>query len=178
MAALPRKPEVVRTLTLDPALGGGDQARTSTWEGPIEALFGYTLIEVDDTEEWWHSRIHPEDRDGVVESLEQHLLPEEGTPFAAEARIWGRDYRFRNVDGYYVLVSDRSITTRDDDGNVLSLRSVIFDKDLRRLERKKHAEFLASQNHLAIIADNTPSGIFMMDPQGYTTYMNTAGKLA
>jgi hypothetical protein len=45
------------------------------------------------------------------------------------------------------------------------LESVIYDKEARRNERDAHAKVFKTQDHLALIAANTPSGIYMMDPQ-------------
>jgi PAS domain-containing protein len=194
-----RKQEVTRKVCLAPP-DAIDRRRSATphqeqsvvWDGPIKALFGYSLEDVEDTEDWWLDRIHPEDCGDVLECLARHLMPAPVRPFAAESRIWGHDYRFRNADGCYILVSDRSTTTRDERGNATCLESVIFDKQAHQLEREKHAKLFESQDHLALIANNTPSGIFMLDPQvcaisletahtdamikGYCTYMNTAGR--
>jgi PAS domain-containing protein len=193
-----RKQEVTRKVGLCPPdaihrLGSATpyQEHIVVWNGPIQALFEYSLEDVETTEAWWLDRIHPEDRENVRESLAQHLIPTPGRPFAADSRIWGSDYRFRNAHGSYILVSDRAVVTRDKHGNALSFESVIFDKHVRRRERETHAKLFESQDHLALIANNTPSGIYMLDPQvgdllpepvptdieikGYCIYMNHAG---
>ncbi|TKA67901.1 hypothetical protein B0A49_10005 [Cryomyces minteri] len=177
-----REPEVTRTVSL--GAPDGAQRPTSvtpfsdqhvTWSGPLENLFGCTADAVDSTEDWWLSRIHPGDVSVVVESLRQHLLPKPN-PYASDSRIWGYDYRFRHADGHYILTSDRTITERGERGNALMFTSVLFDKEDRHLKRREHRRKLDSQNHLATIAENTPSGIFVMDPQGYCTFMNAAAE--
>jgi hypothetical protein len=142
-----------------------NQKQTVTWDGPVQTLFGYSLHDVEGTEDWWLDRIHPNDRRNVIESLSRHLSPAPGNASAAEFRIWRSDYRFRHVDGSYILVSDRATTTRDRNGNASCLESVIYDKEARRNERDAHAKAFKAQDHLALIAANTPSGIYMMDPQ-------------
>lgn len=177
-----RKPEVIRTtflsLPTSANLGGStpSQKQTVSWSGPIDQLLGYHLDDIECTEDWWLNQIHPDDRPEILSSLAAHLVPTPDNLYNADARIWGNDYRLRHSQGHYVLVSDRSITTRDVDGIAFSLVSVIFDKEKRNAQRKDTEKLMHSQNHLATIADNTPSGIFMMDPQGYTTYMNTAAE--
>lgn len=178
-----RKPEVQRLITTiveqndsEQPPDNSQQQYTTTWSGPTHELFGYHLEDIKDGEDWWLSHIHPEDRDDVMNSLSEHLAPASGHPYDAEARIWGCDYRFQHREGYFFLASDRGIITRDDAGKVMKMVSVVSDKEKRRVERKGYEQLLNSQNHLATIANNTPSGIFMMDPQGYTTYMNAAGK--
>jgi hypothetical protein len=142
-----------------------NQKQTVTWDGPVQTLFGYSLHDVEGTEDWWLDRIHPDDRRNVIESLSRHLSPAPGNASAAESRIWRSDYRFRHADGSYILVSDRATTTRDRSGNASCLESVIYDKEVRRNERDAHAKAFKAQDHLALIAANTPSGIYMMDPQ-------------
>jgi len=154
------------------------QQQAITWNGPLETLLGYPPESAEDTEAWWLDRIHPDDASRVLESLTQHLAPAiHSNPLAAQNRIWGPDYRFRHALGHYVTVSDRCITTRDAHGNVTRMDSIVFDKEARRVEREVHEKFLASHDQLATVANNTPSGIFMMNPSGYPTFMNTAGRI-
>jgi len=167
-----RRQEVTRTIRLfppdkihRPRSATPYQDQVITWTGPIQTLFGYSLSDVGGTEHWWLDRIHPDDCVSVLESLTKHLIPAPNKPFAAESRICGLDYRFKHANGGYILISDRSITTRDKDGNAVCLESVVFDKKARRNERDEHTKHLESQNVLALVANNTPSGIFMMDPQ-------------
>jgi hypothetical protein len=175
-----RKQEVTRTVCLSPRdaiershTATPHQEQSIAWDGPIEALLGYSLSDVESTEDWWLDRIHPEDRSSVLESLSRHLFSAPEKPFAAESRIWGLDYRFRHVDGSYILISDRAITTRDEYGVATCLESVIFDKEARRNERDAYAKAFKSQDHLALIANNTPSGIFMVDPQVCANYFES-----
>lgn len=174
-AAGARKPEVTRTI--HKITNDTDESRTISWSGPTESLFGFSLDKIENSETWWLDRIHPEDRLEISSSLSKQLDRVVGNPYASESRIWGCDYRFEHRDGHYILVSDRTIVTRDDNGEVMTMVSVVTDKEKRIVERKEHAQVLNSKNQLAMIANNTPSGIFMMDPQGYTTYMNAAGEL-
>lgn len=196
-----RKQEVTKTVYLSPPDGiyrecsaTPYQEQSVVWDGPIQPLFDHSLDDVEGSEAWWLDRIHPDDRENVLESLARHLIPTPEKPFSAESRIWGHDYRFRNASGYFVLISDRATTRRDEQGNAVCLESVIFDKEARRYERETHAKVFQSQDHLALIANNTPSGIFMLDPQvrsyhffseqahtdvetkGYCIYMNNAGR--
>lgn len=150
--------------------------RSLQWKGSVEELLGFRIEDIPTEESWWLARIHPEDLFDVVNSLSRILAPAPDKPYASEARIWAHNYRFKHANGQFLLVSERSIVDRDESGNVLSMTSTIFDTEKRRIERKAHREFLDSRNQFALIANNTPSGIWMMDPQGYTTYMNNAAE--
>ena len=163
-----RKVEVTRHTRLGaPSTNGADPFpdQLLSWTGPTEKLFGYPLVDVGNTEAWWLERIHQDDRQRIHEAFYEKLKPALVDRFAAESRIWGYDYHFRRADGSYVLVSDRNIAARGRHGNVTQLSSVVFDKENRKYEREAHAKELESINHIALIANNTQSGIYMMDPQ-------------
>ena len=163
-----RKVEVTRHTRLGAQSADGADRYSDqliSWTGPIEKLFGYPLADIRNTEEWWLEKIHQDDRQRVSEAFNEKLKPALVDRFAAESRIWGYDYRFRRADGSYILVSDRNIAARDRHGNVTHLSSVVFDKENRKYEREAHAKELESINDIALIANNTVSGIYMMDPQ-------------
>jgi PAS domain S-box-containing protein len=156
--------------------GQATPKRSLLWKGSLEELLGFHAKDIPSEESWWLARIHPEDLFDVVNSLSRILAPAPDKPYSSEARIWAHNYRFKHANGEFLLISERSIVDRDESGNVLSMTSTIFDAEKRRIERKAHREFLDSRNQFALIANNTPSGIWMMDPQGFTTYMNHAAE--
>ncbi|KAI5272701.1 hypothetical protein E4T47_04001 [Aureobasidium subglaciale] len=137
--------------------------RSLTWRGSVEELLGFRVEEIPTSESWWLTKIHPDDLFDVVNSLSRILAPAPDRPYASEARIWAHNYRLRHANGHFLLVSERSIVDRDEGGNVLSMTSTIFDAEKRRVERKAHREFLDSRNQFALISNNTPSGIWMME---------------
>ena len=176
------KPEVQREVALaisSPVHGvelQTSQRQIIRWTGPTYELFGYEVTDIVSTGEWWEDQIHPDDRGRILTSLSEHLARTSGHAYDADSRMWRADYRFRRADGTYVLLCDRTITTRSEDGEVISFTSVVYDLHERQASRKAHLEKLQSEDYLAIVAKNTPSGIFMMDPQGYATYMNDAAE--
>lgn len=73
------------------------------------AIHGYASGECPPTFEAWSDRLHPEDRERVLESLERHLSSDE-TPYDV-------DYRFRAGNGDYVWLNSRGhVNERDADG--------------------------------------------------------------
>lgn len=175
-----RKPELTRLTTFDPqnTTSRTQGARpTIIWIGPSNAICGYELEEIENTEEWWLDHVHPEDVEDVTTSYRQHLQPRPAHPYRSEARLWSADYRFRRKDGSYLLVAERGTTIRDKDGFVKKLTAVIIDKTLQESQRSAHKRKLEQRNYLATVAENTPSGIYLMDNQGYVIYMNKAAEL-
>lgn len=175
-AVAAHKPEAAQRITTLLTDGQATPKRSLSWRGSVEELLGFHPKDIPSEESWWLARIHPEDLFDVVNSLSRILAPAPDKPYASEARIWAHDYRFKHASGEYFVISERSIVDRDKSGNVLSMTSTIFDAEKRRIERKAHREFLDSRNQFALIANNTPSGIWMMDHMGRTTYMNHAAE--
>jgi PAS domain S-box-containing protein len=175
-----RKPEVTRSVALfhkdkDHPVIPVWSWRTE-WAGPTEELFGFSIEEIENTEDWWMQRIHPDDREAVRCSTDELLVSAPKNPYAAESRISAQDYRFKHANGEYVLLSDRTIVNRDSKGKANRLESVVFDQEKRKKQRESFAKIFEAQNHLALIANNTQSGIFMMDPEGYCIYMNSVAE--
>jgi PAS domain S-box-containing protein len=175
-AATTHRHEAAQRITKLSTDGQATPKRSLLWKGSVEELLGFHAKDIPSDEGWWLARIHPEDLFDVVNSLSRILAPAPDKPYAAKARIWAHDYRFKHANGEFLLISERSIVDRDESGNVLSMTSSIFDSEKRRIERKAHREFLDSRNQFALIANNTPSGIWMMDNAGMTTYMNHAAE--
>lgn len=69
--------------------------------------------------DWWHERVHPDDRDAVVDSL---------TRFAegVEQR-WEAEYRFLRASGSYGCVLDRGFLVRDEAGKVIRMIGAMSD---------------------------------------------------
>lgn len=176
-------PEVTRTVELSnkdkhhPVNGVAPAwPRRTEWTGPTEELFGFSLEEIENTEDWWIQRIHPDDREAVRHSTDELLVSAPKNPYAAESRISAQEYRFKHANGDYMLLSDRTIVNRDSKGEADRLESVVFDKEKRKKQRESFAKIFEAQNHLALIANNTQAGIFMMDPRGYCIYMNSVAE--
>lgn len=74
------------------------------WNQAAVDRYGWTEA-VDGTSfEWWKERVHPDDLDRVVQSIESFL---EGT-----GDDWSEEYRFRRRDGTYAIVLDRGYLVR------------------------------------------------------------------
>jgi PAS domain S-box-containing protein len=81
------------------------------WNEVFGTLFGYRPEQVEATIEYWESKIHPDDRKRVHNSLYQAI--ENGE------RSWFSEYRFQRGDGSYAEIFERG--------------SIIFDADHRPL---------------------------------------------
>ncbi|MFU8832466.1 MAG: PAS domain-containing protein, partial [Wenzhouxiangella sp.] len=81
-------------------------ARTVWWSEGLETTFGIPASEVSDDLDWWAERVHPDDRDAVVASLDATI--------ASGQTSWTVEYRFRKQDGNYAEVRDTGLIIRDE----------------------------------------------------------------
>ena len=89
------------------------------WSDGMHKLFGYAPEEVSTKLEWWLERLHPEDKDRVMQAIQG--LGERG------GRNWSGSYRFRRKDGSYATVIDRGFILDDDAGKPVRIVGGISD---------------------------------------------------
>ena len=88
------------------------------WGGVIEEITGYAPEEFAQVDiEGWAQRIHPEDRDEILQILQESIK----TLNRATA-----EYRFRKKDGSYVTLSSISLTEREN-GKPVRLMGILQD---------------------------------------------------
>jgi PAS domain S-box-containing protein len=114
----------VAKVTADAVWDWDIEADNLWWSEGLQSRFG----EIAGGDSSWSDRIHPDDRDRVLEGM--HAV----TRRSAES--WTDEYRFRRADGSYAPVQDRSILIRDADGKVSRMVGGMTDLT----ERKKAEE--------------------------------------
>ncbi len=108
------------------------KTRRIWWSDGVHAAFGYMPDEIGH-EEAWAQRIHPEERERVLDGLQAVLT---------EGDAWEAEYRFRRKDGTYAQVFDRAQVMRDAHGLAVRLIGGLSDQT----ERKTlEAQFLRAQ---------------------------------
>lgn len=112
---------------------------TMSWNNELYDRFGYGTNEPTNTLEWWVSHIHPDDALEVEKNLYQW--------FAGRENTWQSEYRFRQANGTYSYVLDRSFVTRDARGAPIRIIGSLFDiTEQRKLDRAKD-EFISLVSH-------------------------------
>ncbi len=100
------------------------------WNEGITNIFGYKPVDVQNTIEWHNQKIHPEDRDRVLQRITQCI--EEGKD------QWQEEYRFMSAAGTYRFVFDRGYILRTDQRRPYRVIGAMMDIT----ERKKMQEEL------------------------------------
>ncbi len=92
------------------------------WSEGFHNIFGHQPA--DNKPEAWVSRVHPEDRDRVVQGIR--------TLIASGGEFWSEEYRFLKRDGDYACVFDRGYVLRDADGKAVRMIGAMMDITSRR----------------------------------------------
>ena len=130
------------------------------WGEGFEKLFGFDPKEGQDDLAFWESRVHPDDKAYIVQSLENAIQNEQKT-------YWQEEYRFLKSDNTYALVKDRGYVTRNNKKQGIKMVGAMHDIT----DRKKAEEEL---RRLSLIAQETVNGVIIMDLTGATTWVNAA----
>jgi PAS domain S-box-containing protein len=126
------------------------------WSDGLEKTFGYALEEAGDHVDWWTDRVHPDDRERVLESLE--------AAFRSRGE-WHEQYRFLHKDGHYAEVVDNAYVIGADSGRPDRMVGGMKDiTDELRARRK-----LAEQ---ARLLNKAHDAILVADLDGVVNYWN------
>ncbi|MEX0905781.1 MAG: PAS domain-containing protein [Balneolaceae bacterium] len=89
------------------------------WGEGIETVFGYKKKDYLGVSEFWQSKIHPEDKDRVMKSMEEAEN--------SEALEWNDEYRFLAADGSVKQVKDSAVIRRNNEGKVNRIIGAMVD---------------------------------------------------
>ncbi|MBM4136517.1 MAG: PAS domain S-box protein, partial [Nitrospira sp.] len=127
----------------------GDYGATFITEN-IRQMTGYESREFIENPGFWISRVHPEDRQRILDEL----------PHLFEQGSYMYKYRFLHKDGTYRWMHDEMKLVRDNDGNPLEIVGYWIDIN----ERIRAEESVARENLLnEAIVNNIPAGIAFLD---------------
>jgi PAS domain S-box-containing protein len=85
----------------------------------FERVFSYEESEIDPSISWWEDRLHPEDRQRVIEVVQATLQ--------SGGKACTYEYRFRRRDGSYATVFDCAYFVRDKLGNAVRAIGAMTD---------------------------------------------------
>ncbi len=95
----------------------------------ITRVFGYSEEQIENTEKWWHSKIHPDDYENLAASL--------ATNFEDGISLFQLEYRFRCADDSYKYVFDRAYLILDADKRPIRMIGAMQDITAKKEEEDK-----------------------------------------
>lgn len=105
------------------------------WGKGFCTLFGYNPEEIKPSFELLTSLIHPDDRNRIIQKIQEYMQDESATN-------WFEEYRFQKSDKTYALVIDRAKFIRNNQKNVIRVVGAMTDISYR----KEHEESLQRLN--------------------------------
>ncbi|MFY7840193.1 MAG: PAS domain S-box protein, partial [Lacibacter sp.] len=122
-----------------------------------QLLYGLTINDPVPVKEVWVDRIHPDDR--------QRLLDMQDNALASDTNVFISEYRFRTKDGYKYIF-DRCYIERDGTGNPVLMTGSMMDITERQLAEEAIAH---SNERFKLIARTTNEALWEKDiVTGYT----------
>jgi PAS domain S-box-containing protein len=119
------------------------QAKEIFWiDGGHKRIFGYPIENALIPQSFWESRLHPDDKAGVLKKLNK--ISRDGS-----VTVWEDDYRFEKANGDYAYVHDRGHIIYD--ANQKASRMVGVTRDITErvlLENKLSQERIARQKEV------------------------------
>ncbi len=155
-----RRLELVAAATND-GIWDLDLETDTLWHNEAYATaFGYDPDEAI-SPSWWRERLHPEDRDQVVSTLDNTIKDGKDR--------WQARYRFQRKDGSYAWVMARGYVLRDEQGKPVRVTGSMTDLT-ERLDLLDQLE--QERTKLTAILETVQSGIIVVDTEGRPTYAN------
>jgi PAS domain S-box-containing protein len=135
---------------------------TLIWNDAAQFTFGQEPPAGISGLEWWQARVHPDDRDPVLESIHR-AIDDPGR------QTWTAEYRFRHADGRWLHILDRGFVTRDEQRQGVRMIGTMLDLT----ERKAMEEALRqSEERFRALADNISQLVWMADERGFIFWYN------
>ncbi|MGZ4152190.1 MAG: PAS domain S-box protein, partial [Actinomycetota bacterium] len=151
--------------TTNNAVGAPDDPKVTYTSPQIEALLGFTVEEWESDPMVWLARVHPDDREEVLERTAE--AERDGVPFQME-------YRYLAKDGHVVWVRDSAVMIeRTPDGRPWRFQGVMMDVTDRKLVEESLAD---TSERLDAIVNGSPLAIVSMDLDGIVRSWNPAAE--
>jgi PAS domain S-box-containing protein len=138
----------------------GDVFFSSRWK----AMRGFEDHEIRNDVDEWRSRIHPDDLDRVLQSIDAYL--------AKHTQEFCEEYRVQRQDGSCIWILDRGVALWADDGTPLRMAGSETD-----ITARKGAEeaLRASEERYRSLYDDTPTMYFTLATNGTVLSVNRFG---
>ncbi|MFV5700906.1 PAS domain S-box protein [Flavobacterium sp. XS2P12] len=103
----------------------------------------------------WRSKLHPDDRERVVEKLEDTYL--------GSTNLWSDEFRFQKSDGSYGIFYDRGFISRDESGKAIRLNGALTE--ITELKNIKE-QLINSEEKYRSLIEQASDAIFINDVSG------------
>ncbi|QNF35346.1 PAS domain-containing protein [Adhaeribacter swui] len=114
------------------------------WNEGFKIMFAYTTEEIEPGVESWFQRIHPEDKERIIASVNEAINQSQ--------EQWSAEYRFRKADDTYAYVFNRAFIILNENGVAYRMLGSLLDLTNLKLAqeelRKTNADLIRINNDL------------------------------
>jgi len=120
----------------------------------FQTIFGWTNNPAEYSDNETQSRVHPDDRQRVVEKIFRF--------FSSNDESWEDEYRFQRKDGSYAWVLDRAVLLRDKSGTPIRAVGAMVDQTDRK---EKQEELRQSEEKYRNMFEDNPQPMWIYDAE-------------
>ena len=136
------------------------------WSDDFRRMLGFTdESDFPNVIDSWRDRLHPEDRERVLEALTGHLSDTSG------GTVYDTEFRLKKKDGEYGYFRAAGETIRDEKGGAVRIAGALIDiSDMKQMTLALNDAVLESQKTIDImssILNNTDAMIYVSDKDTY-----------
>lgn len=117
--------------------------------------FGSIIPNGENNSIMWRSRLHPDDRNRVIQNLEDS--------YTGASTFWSDEFRFLKADGTYGIFYDRGIISRDKNGKAIRLNGAMIE--ITELKNIKN-QLINSEEKYKSLIEQASDAIFINDING------------
>jgi PAS domain S-box-containing protein len=133
------------------------------WNENFQSVFGYPAETIGTDLDSWTLRIHPDDKQRVIDSV--HQVIDDG------GRLWSNEYRFRRCDGSYAFVFDRGYVLHNEQGQAVRMIGAMQDiTERKEAEEARHQ----SESQFRQVWNASADGMRLTDRNGTVLMVNDA----
>lgn len=153
--------EIVSKATRDTIWDWDLETDTIEYSQNFYDMFGYEQQQVDEIEDWWRDKIHPDDLSRVFENIEKAQR--------ASSERFQIEYRFQAADGSYKYIYDRAFMVEDQEGNPIRVIGAMRDVSEQKEAHNKMKEAFQERER---ILERINEAFFAVDQNWNVTYWN------
>jgi len=148
--------QIVAKATTDAIWDWDIMADRVWWSDSIQRVFGYSADEIGNDFNSWINRLHPEDREQVVQSILTAINE-------SKDDRWRGEYRFLRKDGSYAYVLSHGFLIRNPEGTAVRMAGSMVDITERKEADIQHQKDQARIRHQASLLDKAQDAIIVTD---------------
>ena len=138
------------------------------WSDSFYNRFGFSSSENVADSSFWLTRVHPDEKASVQQSLQDAIN--------TGAKSWTAQFRFQKQDGEYAIIQDKGMVLTDSNGTPYRMVGAMIDitesERASQLLQVKNNEMQAVLDEFQFVTDFMPQMVWSTQPDGFHDFFN------